>query len=59
MNKVYYLRGLSLASHALSGFPVFNLPKTHFHDNHGGGHSLQTIVYNDRYDSNDRCILLT
>ncbi|EHX78156.1 hypothetical protein AB82_4997 [Escherichia coli 2-005-03_S3_C1] len=22
MNKVYYLRGLSLASHALSGFPV-------------------------------------
>ncbi|WP_211201838.1 hypothetical protein, partial [Escherichia coli] len=29
------------------------------HDNHGGGHLLQTIVYNDRYDSNDRCILLT
>lgn len=38
---------------------LFNLPKTHFHDNHGGGHLLQTIVYNDRYDSNDRCILLT
>ncbi|WP_213054014.1 hypothetical protein, partial [Escherichia coli] len=52
-----FLREFSLQD--FRGGSLFNLPKTHFHDNHGGGHLLQTIVYNDRYDSNDRCILLT